>query len=125
MLVATLEDLQGSVEVVVFPRVFEETGPSWIDDSVVLVTGRIEACEALARWVRPNGAVINPGRFIPIAEESGLIHPLSDAIMRDACWKAAACPRTTRRIFSAPLPRGIRRTSARRSTRGCWRARSA
>jgi DNA polymerase III alpha subunit len=58
MLVATLEDLQGSVEVVVFPRVFEETGPSWVDDSVVLVTGRIDRrdetpqilCEAVHQW---------------------------------------------------------------------------
>ena len=39
MLVATLEDLQGSVEVVVFPKVFEQTAQSWADDSVVLVTG--------------------------------------------------------------------------------------
>ncbi len=58
MLVATLEDLQGSVEVVVFPRVFEETGPSWVNDSVVLVTGRIDRrdetpqilCEAVTQW---------------------------------------------------------------------------
>jgi hypothetical protein len=58
MLVATLEDLQGSVEVVVFPRVFEETGPSWVNDSVVLVTGRIDRrdetpqllCEAVHAW---------------------------------------------------------------------------
>jgi hypothetical protein len=58
MLVANLEDLQGSVEVVVFPRVFEETGPSWVDDSVVLVSGRIDRrdetpqllCEAVTQW---------------------------------------------------------------------------
>ncbi len=58
MLVANLEDLTGSVEVVVFPRVFEETAPSWVDDSVVLVTGRIDRrdespqilCEAVHQW---------------------------------------------------------------------------
>jgi DNA polymerase-3 subunit alpha len=58
MLVATLEDLQGSVEVVVFPKVFEQTAPSWADDSVVLVTGRIDRrddspqilCEAVHQW---------------------------------------------------------------------------
>src|SRR5262249_42075985 len=33
-------------------------------------TGRIEAAEALARWVRPDGSIVNPGRFIPVAEES-------------------------------------------------------
>jgi hypothetical protein len=58
MLVATLEDLQGSVEVVVFPKVFEQTAQSWADDSVVLVLGRIDRrdetpqilCEAVWAW---------------------------------------------------------------------------
>jgi hypothetical protein len=58
MLVATLEDLQGSVEVVVFPKVFEQTANSWADDSIVLVTGRIDRrdespqvlCEAVHQW---------------------------------------------------------------------------
>ncbi|MGI8830308.1 MAG: DNA polymerase III subunit alpha, partial [Candidatus Limnocylindria bacterium] len=58
MLVATLEDLQGSVEVVVFPKVFEQTAQSWADDSFVLVTGRIDRrdetpqilCEAVHQW---------------------------------------------------------------------------
>jgi EAL domain-containing protein (putative c-di-GMP-specific phosphodiesterase class I) len=58
-----------------------------------LASGRIEACEALARWIRPDRTIISPGRFIPVAEESGLIGPLSDAIMREACWKAAAWAR--------------------------------
>jgi DNA polymerase-3 subunit alpha len=58
MLVATVEDLQGAVEVVVFPKVFEQTANSWTDDSVVLVTGRIDRrdetpqilCEAVHQW---------------------------------------------------------------------------
>jgi EAL domain-containing protein (putative c-di-GMP-specific phosphodiesterase class I)/GGDEF domain-containing protein len=58
-----------------------------------LNTGRIEAAEALARWVRPDRTIISPQRFIPLAEESGLIGQLSDAIMREACWKAAAWAR--------------------------------
>jgi EAL domain-containing protein (putative c-di-GMP-specific phosphodiesterase class I)/GGDEF domain-containing protein len=58
-----------------------------------LDTGRIEAAEALARWVRPDRAIVGPQRFIPLAEENGLIGPLSDAIMREACWKAAAWAR--------------------------------
>ncbi len=59
-----------------------------------LASGRIEGCEALARWVRPDRTIISPGRFIPVAEESGLIGPLSDAILREACWKAAAWARS-------------------------------
>ncbi len=66
---------------------------AYFQPKINLATGRIEACEALARWVRPGGAIIDPGRFIPVAEESGLISSLSDAIMRDACWKAAAWAR--------------------------------
>jgi hypothetical protein len=58
MLVATLEDLTGSVEVVVFPKVFADTGPAWTDDAVILVTGRLDKrdegtqilCEAVHAW---------------------------------------------------------------------------
>jgi DNA polymerase-3 subunit alpha len=58
MLVATLEDLQGSVEVVVFPKVFAETANAWADDAVVLITGRVDRrddaaqllCETVTAW---------------------------------------------------------------------------
>ena len=58
MLVATLEDLTGSTEVVVFPKVFSDTANAWADDSVVLVTGRVDhrdegsqlLCEAVWAW---------------------------------------------------------------------------
>ena len=58
MLVASLEDLQGSVEVVVFPKVFEQTAQAWTDDAVVLVAGRIDRrdespqilCETVWAW---------------------------------------------------------------------------
>jgi hypothetical protein len=42
MLVVQLEDLQGSVEIVVFPKVFAETANAWTDDAVVLVSGRVD-----------------------------------------------------------------------------------
>ena len=58
MLVATLEDLTGSTEVVVFPKVFAETANAWTDDAFVLVTGRVDhrdegsqiLCEAVHAW---------------------------------------------------------------------------
>jgi len=58
MLVATLEDLTGSTEVVVFPKVFAETANAWAEDAVVLVTGRVDhrdegsqvLCEAVHAW---------------------------------------------------------------------------
>jgi hypothetical protein len=58
MLVAQLEDLQGTVEVVVFPKVFTDTGPAWVEDAVVLISGRVDhrddeaklLCEAVHAW---------------------------------------------------------------------------
>ncbi|HRP10407.1 MAG TPA: EAL domain-containing protein [Terricaulis sp.] len=66
---------------------------AYFQPKINLANGRIGACEALARWVRPDRTIISPGRFIPVAEESGLIGVLSDAIMREACWKAASWAR--------------------------------
>jgi DNA polymerase-3 subunit alpha len=42
MAVATIEDLQGSTEVIVFPKTYEETSATWVDDAVVLIAGRID-----------------------------------------------------------------------------------
>src|SRR5947207_14380934 len=42
MLVANLEDLQGTVEMVVFPKVVQETAKAGADDSLVLVSGRVD-----------------------------------------------------------------------------------
>jgi DNA polymerase-3 subunit alpha len=48
MLYAELEDLGGSIEVVVFPRLLEQTRDLWADDAIVLVTGKIE--QRAERW---------------------------------------------------------------------------
>lgn len=57
MAVATVEDLQGALEVIVFPKVLEETRPQWVEESVVLVGGRVDhkgdATVLLAEWVVP------------------------------------------------------------------------
>ncbi|MGD9968459.1 MAG: putative bifunctional diguanylate cyclase/phosphodiesterase [Hyphomonadaceae bacterium] len=67
---------------------------AYFQPKINLASGRIEACEALARWIRPDRTIISPGRFIPVAEDSGLIGALSDAIMREACWKGASWARS-------------------------------
>lgn len=54
-------------------------------------TGWVESVEALLRW-QDNGAWISPGEFIPIAEDSGLIVPLGDWVIRNACMDAARWP---------------------------------
>jgi DNA polymerase-3 subunit alpha len=42
MAIATIEDLQGSVEVVVFPRLYETTRPTWLEGRILLVSGRVD-----------------------------------------------------------------------------------
>lgn len=56
-------------------------------------TRRVVGAEALARWIQPNGVIVSPARFIGPAEEFGLIGPISEAILQDSCWKAAAWAR--------------------------------
>ncbi|MBC2668423.1 putative bifunctional diguanylate cyclase/phosphodiesterase [Novosphingobium piscinae] len=48
-------------------------------------TGKIIAVEALARWPGRRGEELGPGDFIPVAESSGLIHPLGLLVLRRAC----------------------------------------
>ena len=53
-----------------------------------LVSGRLVRFEALARWTHPTLGTIPPSKFIPVAEESGLIVPLGNYIMERACAEA-------------------------------------
>jgi diguanylate cyclase len=55
---------------------------------VNLATADIVAVEALARWKPPGGDDISPRVFLPIAEETGLIHNLGAWILRQACHDA-------------------------------------
>lgn len=52
---------------------------------VLLPEGRITGMEALVRWRRPDGVVVPPIEFIPVAEETGLIAQLDEWVMREAC----------------------------------------
>ena len=55
---------------------------------VDLNTGRIYGAEALLRWHDPGYGIISPKAFIPIAEESGLIIPIGEWLLRTACLQA-------------------------------------
>jgi predicted signal transduction protein with EAL and GGDEF domain len=59
---------------------------------VNLLTNRVSGCEALLRWRHPERGIIEPAEFLPVAEESGLIVPLGDWVMKQACRDAAEWP---------------------------------
>jgi diguanylate cyclase (GGDEF)-like protein/PAS domain S-box-containing protein len=78
-----------------------------------LVSGKIVGVEALLRWQRPDQGLLHPSAFMPVAEESGLIIPISEWVLAEACrqgmaWMNGAAPamRIGVNIASMQLQRG-------------------
>ena len=102
-----------------------------------LETGEIAGAEALVRWDHPQFGLLGPGAFLPLAEQTGLMRPLTLRVLDDALGQCAALARRgpepagrrqPRRPEPArPRPAGRRPRAARRSgtsTRRCcsWRS---
>jgi diguanylate cyclase (GGDEF)-like protein/PAS domain S-box-containing protein len=75
---------------------------------VALADGRILGVEALIRWNHPELGFVAPGDFIPIAEETGLIVPIGEWVLREACrqgqvWRAQGLSDLTIAVNLSPI----------------------
>jgi diguanylate cyclase (GGDEF)-like protein/PAS domain S-box-containing protein len=74
---------------------------------VSLQTGEIFTVEALVRWDHPERGILDPDEFVPMAEASGLVIPMGEQVLREACLRAKewqeAHPRTPPLVMSVNL----------------------
>lgn len=65
-----------------------------------LSNGKIEGLEALVRWEHPTKGLVSPGKFIPVAERSGLICGITNIVIEQVC---AHLPKLRKAGFTAPV----------------------
>ena len=75
---------------------------------VDLQTHRVVGMEALIRWIHPEWGMVSPAKFIPVAEDTGLIVPIGEWVMRTACaqnkrWQNEGWPPLRVSVNLSPL----------------------
>ncbi len=114
--------LRGAEQVHLFDESLADTVAQRIDDEIALAQaitagelvlhyqpiialddGRPTGAEALVRWPRPGCGLVPPDRFIPLAEDSGLIVDLGRWVLRQACRDAAGWPVTVPTMAGASI----------------------
>ncbi len=89
------------------------------------VSGRATGLEALLRWRHPEWGLVEPARFVPILEETGLIVPVGEWVLGEACRQAAAWQSESRppvRISVNVSPRQFRSEGLARAVAGALRS---
>ena len=81
-------DLRGALAAGEFELVYQPL--------VTVESGKVSGFEALLRWRHPVRGLVMPDEFIPLAEEIGLIVPIGDWVLREACATASGWPEETR-----------------------------
>jgi diguanylate cyclase (GGDEF)-like protein/PAS domain S-box-containing protein len=72
----------------------------YLQPVINLTTGAIDGAEILVRWVHPTRGLLQPGEFVPWAEETDLVHAIGSAMLEAACTYLSGIPEADRFVIS-------------------------